>query len=193
MKAFKMGVLASACIFAWNCGDDSSSNPPAEISSSSGQMTCDLSAYGTLPLWTGAYLVYADGSVSDGTNAVGTFDFSTGNVLDASGATIATLDASILPWFDGEKLIYRNCLVTALDGSTLGRIDETGNYVPGAVEISSSSEEPILLRKRSIRIPRRRSRFLREKSLQVRAARLWLAPARKFPAPAQWIRAVTKS
>ncbi len=144
MKAFKMGVLASACIFAWNCGDDSSSNPPAEISSSSGQMTCDLSAYGTLPLWTGAYLVYADGSVSDGTNAVGTIDFSTGNVLDASGATIATLDASILPWFDGEKLIYRNCLVTALDGSTLGRIDETGNYVPGAVEISSSSEEPIL-------------------------------------------------
>jgi len=88
MKAFKMGVLASACIFAWNCGDDSSSNPPVENSSSSEQLACDLSAYGTLPLWTGAYFINADGSVSDGTNAVGIFDFATGNILDASGATI---------------------------------------------------------------------------------------------------------
>lgn len=146
MKAFKMGVLASACIFAWNCGDDSSSNPPVENSSSSEQLACDLSAYGTLPIWTGVYLVYADGSVSDAAGVVGTFDFATGNILDASGATIATIDVSTQPYFDaaGQKLIYRNCLVTAVDGSALGRIDENGNFVPGTDELSSSSGDPIL-------------------------------------------------
>lgn len=139
MKAFKMGVLSSACLLAWNCGDDSSSNPPAEISSSSEPLVCDLSTYGTFPLWTGAYFIGADGSVSDGTNSVGTFDFATGSILDASGATIATLDASLLPYFDGTKLIYKNCLVTKVDGSPLGRIDEDGNFIPGTVNISSSN------------------------------------------------------
>lgn len=137
--SLKMGAIASACLFAWNCGDDSSSNPPAEISSSSEPLVCDLSAYGTFPLWTGAYFIGSDGSVSDGTNAVGTFDFATGNLLDASGATIATLDASLLPYFDGTKLIYKNCLVTKVDGSPLGRIDEDGNFIPGTVNISSSN------------------------------------------------------
>ena len=105
--SLKMGAIASACLFAWNCGDDSSSNPPAEISSSSEPLVCDLSAYGTFPLWTGAYFIGVDGSVSDGTNTVGTFDFATGSILDASGATIATLDASLLPYFDGTKLILQ--------------------------------------------------------------------------------------
>lgn len=137
--SLKMGAIASACLFAWNCGDDSSSNPPAEISSSSEPLVCDLSAYGTFPLWTGAYFIGVDGSVSDGTNTVGTFDFATGSILDASGATIATLDASLLPYFDGTKLIYKNCLVTKVDGSPLGRIDEDGNFIPGTVNISSSN------------------------------------------------------
>ncbi len=140
--SLKVGVLSSAFLMAWNCGDDSSSNPPAEVSSSGGQLLCDLTAYRAFPLWTGAYFINADGSVTDGMNVLGTCDFSTGNLLDASGATFATVNVAELPYFDGEKLIGGNCLVTAVDGTPLGKIDENGNFVPGAVESSSSSENP---------------------------------------------------
>lgn len=140
--ALKLGVLTSASLFAVGCGDDSgSSTSPVNPASSGSVATCDLSAYATLPMWTGAYFIYADGSVTDGTNAVGTFDFATGNILDATGATIATLDVSALPYFDGQNLIYKNCAVMALDGSTVGRVDENGTVVDGNVETSSSSTE----------------------------------------------------
>lgn len=139
----KFGACAAIAAFAISCSDDASSNPNPQpgTSSASGSVTnCDLSVYAAnFPLWTGAYFIYPDGVVTNGTDQVGSFDFATGNILDLTGATIATLDAAKLPYFDGTNLIYQNCAVTAVDGSPVGIIDANGQIIEGGT-LSSSSE-----------------------------------------------------
>lgn len=140
----KFGVCAALAAFAVSCSDDSSSNPNPQpgTSSASEAITCDLSAYAAnSPLWTGAYFIYASGAVTDGATQIGTFDASTGYILDPTGATIAQVDASALPYFDGTNLIYQNCAVTAVDGTPIGIIDANGQITDGTIS-SSSAEIP---------------------------------------------------
>ena len=142
-KAFlaKKFLILSSAIFAWNCSSDSDSGTGGDVNLPTAE--CDLSKISAqYPIWTGAYFIYADGSVTDGANAVGVFDFESGNLMDAAGTVIGNIPNVLeQPYFDGTHLIYRDCSVKALDGSNVGIVDEGGNIVPNPESSSSVAGE----------------------------------------------------
>ena len=129
LKRFtKISLGAFIALIAWNCSDDSSGTKPPVSN------TCDIEFIASqFPVWTGAYFIFPDNSVTDSTKVIGSFDRATGNINNADGIVIATIDISALPYFDGTNLIDKNCTITNINGDTLGVVGgDTTEVLPAS-------------------------------------------------------------
>lgn len=124
--AFRIAAALCVALFAWNCSDDDDSSSSSTDSST--EATCSTDAVYSNPAWTGTYLIYQDGTVTNpADNSTGTFDFSTYTITMSDGTTVTVSDYASLPVFTGTYLVYLDGTVTEVDGTAVGTLDSCGN------------------------------------------------------------------
>lgn len=149
-SAFRIASALCVAFFFWNCSDDDDSGSSSTDSGSATETVCSTDAVYSNPAWTGTYLIYQDGTVTNPADgSTGTFDFSTYTITMSDGTTITVSDYASLPVFTGTYLVYADGTVTQVDGTAVGTLDACGNIVlsdgttvdtDGNVVESSSSE-----------------------------------------------------
>ena len=149
-KLFKTLVVFGLSFIAWNCSDDTASpqndqseaiavtgKPALEVDQSRWMINTGAQIFLIFPDGVGGYIVTDERSIP-----LGTFDASTGTILDASGAPLmSSVDLSGLAIVNPDKTIsFPDGAKTSIDGKTVillpGGIDPNST---ASVKIESSS------------------------------------------------------